>query len=134
MPEARLVHWSHAERSAFRTAFDDARIRHATSDWPEALPWFDLLEQVFRAVPIGVKGAFDYGLKSIAKAMHVTGLIETRWDDDSLDGLAAMVGIMCAAQRTESLRTSRLAQRIARYNEADCRVIAEILQYLRVNR
>jgi hypothetical protein len=134
LTEARLVHWSHAERSAFRGAFDDARARHAANDWPEALPWFDLLEQVFRAVPIGVKGAFDYSLKSIAKAMHAAALIETRWDDDSLDGLAAMVGIMRAAQRPQALPTSALVQRIAKYNETDCRVVAEILHYLRSNR
>ena len=85
-------------------------------------------------MPIGVKGAFDYGLKSIAKAMHAAGLIETRWDDDSLDGLAAMVGIMRAAQRSEPLPTSPLVQRIAKYNETDCRVVAEILRYLRANR
>lgn len=134
LTEARLVHWSHAERSAFRAVFDGARARHAPNDWPETLPWFDLLEQVFRAVPIGVRGAFDYGLKSIAKAMHAAALIETRWDDDSLDGLAAMVGIMRAAQRTEALPTSALMQRIAKYNGTDCRVVAEILQYLRANR
>lgn len=134
LTEARLVHWSHAERSAFRAVFDGARARHAANDWPEALSWFDLLEQVFRAEPIGVKGAFDYGLKSIAKAMHAAGLIETRWDDDSLDGLAAMVGIMRAAQRTEALPTSALVRRIAKYNETDCRVVAEILHYLRTKR
>jgi hypothetical protein len=134
LTEARLVHWSHAERSAFRVVFDAARARHSANDWPDALPWFDLLEQVFRAVPIGVKGAFDYGLKSIAKAMHAAGLIETRWDDNSLDGLAAMVGIMRAAQRTEALPTSALMQPIAKYNETDCRVVAEILHYLRANR
>lgn len=103
--EARLVHWSHAERSAFRAVFDGARARHAANDWPDALPWFDLLEHVFRAVPMGVKGAFDYGLKSIAKAIHAAGLIETRWDDNSLDGLAAMVGIM--RQRREPKRFPR---------------------------
>jgi predicted RecB family nuclease len=128
------MHWSHAERSAFRTVFDGARVHHAANDWPEALPWFDLLEQVFRTVPIGVKGAFDYGLKSVAKAMHAAGLIEARWDDDSLDGLAAMVGIMRAAHRTEALPASALMQRIAKYNETDCRVVAEILHYLRGNR
>jgi len=134
LTDARLVHWSHAERSAFRAVFDAARARHAANSWPETLPWFDLLEQVFRAAPIGVKGAFDYSLKSIAKAMHAAGLIETRWDDDSLDGLAAMVGIMRAAQRPEPLPTSALVQRIARYNETDCRVVAEILRWLRANR
>jgi hypothetical protein len=66
--------------------------------------------------------------------MHATGLIETRWDDDSLDGLAAMVGIMRAAQKAESLPMSALVQRIAKYNETDCRVVAEILHYLRANR
>ena len=98
---ALIANRSHAEQSAFRAVFDGARARHAANDWPEALPWFDLLEQVFRAVPIGVKGAFDYGLKSIAKAMHAAGLIGIRWN--TTDGLAAM-RIVRAAQDWKASR------------------------------
>lgn len=134
LTEARLVHWSHAERTAFRTVFDTVRARHAANNWPEALPWFDLLAEVVRAAPIGVKGAFDYRLKSVATAMHAAGLIDSCWDDDSLDGLTAMIGIMRAAQRAEPLPASALVQRIAKYNETDCRVTAEILHYLRSKR
>jgi len=44
---------------------------------PEVLPWFDLLEQVFRAVPIGVKGAFDYGLKALPTSALVRRMRST---------------------------------------------------------
>ncbi len=56
-----------------------------------------------------VRGAFDFGLKSIAKAMHAAGLIETTWGDGPTDGLGAMVGAWwCDA---EAARVGRLDAR-----------------------
>ena len=45
-----------------------------------------------REEPVVVRGAFGFGLKAIAKAMHGHGLIDTLWDDGPADGLGAMVG------------------------------------------
>ncbi|MBI2755371.1 MAG: hypothetical protein HYX52_01550 [Chloroflexi bacterium] len=60
---------------------------------PETLlPWFDLLTQMVRAEPVAVRGAFNFGLKSIVKGMHAAGLIETTWTDGPTDGLGAMIG------------------------------------------
>ena len=134
LARARICHWSGAERIAFDTAYDSARARHPGNAWPESLQWFDILELVFRRTPLGVSGAFDYGLKSIAKAMHRAGLIVTTWEDNSLDGLAAMVGILRAAKNNERLSKHPLVARIARYNEVDCRVMMEALSWLRASR
>src|SRR5207247_2864285 len=73
--EARLVHWSPAEQSNFERAYDNARSRHPDREWPP-LPWFDLLD-VVQPEPMVVRGAFSFGLKSIARAMKANGLIET---------------------------------------------------------
>ena len=84
-----------------------------------------------------MRGALAFGLKEVAKAMHANGLIETLWGDGPVDGLGAMVGAWWCAE--ESRRTgvpmSRidLMQDIVCYNEVDCKVMMEIVRYLREN-
>ena len=135
--DVRLVHWSLAEESNFERAYESARSRHPDRSWPP-LAWYDLLGRVFRAQPIVVKGAFSFGLKSIARAMRAHGLIETQWGEGLADGAGAMAGAWAAAAdsraRGRSLTESPVMQEIARYNEVDCRVMAEILDYLRRER
>ncbi len=69
--------------------------------------------------------------------MHSYGIIETNWEDSSLDGLGAMVGAWrCAteaAKTTVPLAEIDLMQDIRRYNEVDCKVMMEIVTYLRQN-
>ena len=88
--------------------------------------------------PVTVRGAFGFGLKAIAKALHEHGLIETVWGDGPTDGLGAMVGAWWAddeARRLDvSMRALDLMQEIEAYNEVDCRVMQEVLDYLRRHR
>lgn len=85
---------------------------------------------MIRAEPVAVTGAFNFGLKSIAKAMHAAGFISTTWGDGPTDGLRAMVAAWAAASATTAngmlLSTNPLVVEIARYNEVDCRVMWEI--------
>jgi hypothetical protein len=135
--EARIFHWSAAEPVNLETAYNAARTRHPEAGWRNDLSWFDLLERVFRAEPVAVTGAFNFGLKAIANAMHAAGMITTTWPDGT-EGLSAMVGIWSAARESAAtktpLSTHPLMNAIARYNEVDCRVMAEILGWLRRNR
>ena len=135
--DVQLVHWSPAEESNFEKAYESARSRHPERDWP-ALAWYDLLGRVFRAEPVVVKGAFSFGLKAIARAMRAHGLIDTVWGEGLADGAGAMAGAWAAAAdaraRGRGLGDSPVMREIARYNEVDCRVMAEILDYLRRER
>ncbi|TMG51304.1 MAG: hypothetical protein E6H91_03490 [Chloroflexi bacterium] len=132
--DVRLVHWSLAEESNFERAYESARSRHPDREWPP-LQWYDLLGRVFRAEPVVVKGAFSFGLKAIARALHAHGFIATEWADGLADGAGAMAGAWSAAAesraRGRSLRESPVMREIAAYNEVDCRVMAEILDHLR---
>jgi hypothetical protein len=134
---ARLFHWSPAETSNLTDAYNAAYVRHGQPPWPK-LPWFDLLNRVVKEQPITVRGAFGFGLKAIAKAMHTHGLIGTLWGDGPADGLGAMVGAWWCHR--EALRCGGsmpeidLMREIVEYNEADCRVMAEVLEFLRRNR
>lgn len=140
LADARLYHWSPAETSTLDTAYNAARSRHPDEGWPDPdeLPWFDLLARLARAEPLTITGAFGFGLKPIAKAMAAQGLIVTTWGDGPTDGLGAMVGAWwCdreARQSRVSMRDLPLMAEIAAYNEVDCRVMAEVLSWLRTNR
>jgi hypothetical protein len=134
LADTRLIHWSIAEQSNFEKAYDNARNRHPERDWP-ALPWFDLLNEVVRVEPLVVRGAFSFSLKSIARAMRANGVIATDWGEGLADGAGAMAGAWNAAVEATragvALGQTATMLEIARYNEVDCRVMAEILEHLR---
>jgi predicted RecB family nuclease len=134
--DPRLFHWSHAEKTAFETAYNSAKERHGRNDWPSP-KWFDFLKRVMHVEPVVIRGAMGFGLKAVAKAMHAHHHIDTLWDDGPADGLGAMVGAWWSAaeakKRGAALAIIDLMQEIVRYNEVDCRVMMEIVRYLRQN-
>ena len=68
-----VFHWSHAEASTLETAFNSAVNRHPEKTW--ASPhWYDLLNRVVKKEPVVVRGALNFGLKSVARALHSHGL------------------------------------------------------------
>ena len=126
----RIFHWADAERAWY----ESARERHPDEGWRD-LNLFDLLKRVFRVQPVFVCGAHDLGLKTVAKALHARGLIETSWGDSKVDGQGAMVGAWrCdeeARRKGIRLADTELMSEIEEYNEVDCWVMQEILYYLR---
>jgi len=138
LDQTRICHWSAAEPVNLESAYNAARVRHQDAGWPAQLPWFDVLERVIRAEPVAGTGAFNFGLKSIAMAMHNAGLISTTWGDGPTDGLGAMVATWSAAREASAQNTPLsqhpLMMEVARYNEVDCRVMSEIISWLRTNR
>ncbi len=129
-----VIHWSNAEASFLGNAYNSAQERQPEQSWPE-IPWFDFLSEVVKKEPIVIKGCLAFGLKAIAKTMHGHGLISTSWKDGSTDGLGAMVGAWWCHHEALRLGCSMtdldLMQEIADYNEVDCRVMWEIVRYLR---
>ncbi len=133
-PEPWVFHWSGAEASTLETAYNSAANRHADRSWPRPR-WFDFLGRVIRAEPVVVRGALGFGLKSMAQAMHAEGLIETSWPEGIPDGLSAAVGAWRSQEDAAALGVplaeAPLMQDIAAYNEVDCKVVMEIVRYLR---
>ena len=129
-----VIHWSPAEVSNFETAYNSARERHKKPDWPSPR-WFDFLRRVIHEEPVVVRGALAFGLKAVAKAMHGHGLIDTIWGDGPTDGLGAMVGAWWCQEEAKRLGVPMgqidLIQETLRYNEVDCKVMMEIVRYLR---
>ena len=134
--EPLLVHWSNAEPAHWNAAFErHAYQRSGVEEWIEP-NWFDLLK-VFQKEPIVIKGCFGFSLKQIARKMYEYGWIETTWDDENpcADGMTAMVhayyGYKESQARGASIRSIPAIKDIIDYNEVDCKVVAEIISYLR---
>ena len=94
-----------------------------------------MLRNVVQAEPVVIRGSMGFGLKSVARALHALGHIATDWGEGLADGTGAMAGAWLAgaeARRTGGTLTNvALMREIDRYNEIDCRVMAEVLEYLR---
>jgi predicted RecB family nuclease len=132
--DARLFHWSAAETVFMEGAYNSARARHPERGWP-LLGWYDLLERIVHSAPVVVRGARSFGLKAVARAMKSHGLIETEWGEGLADGTGAMAGAWAAADLAAKdggeLGAVELMREVSRYNEIDCRVMAEVLDHLR---
>ena len=136
-PNPRVIHWSRAEVAVLEGNHNSARTRHAeNADWPE-LSWFDFLTRVMQEEPVVINGALAFGLKTVANAMYGQNMICTNWSDSPVDGLGAMVGAWrcdeAARQQGVPMTELPLMAEIARYNEIDCKVMMEIVHYLRAN-
>jgi hypothetical protein len=128
-------HWSPAEESMLDSSWASARSRHPHLQWPQ-VPWYDFLNRVVKKEPFVVKGASGFGLKAIGKALHAHGLIATSWTDGPTDGMGAMVLAWQAERLAKNKPGARLLDvpamaEVVTYNEVDCRVMAEVIQFVR---
>jgi putative phage-type endonuclease len=124
-----IYHWSNAERTIYNKANKKYNVDGRLNPH-----WYDLCK-FFKNEPIVIKGAFNFGLKSITTAMNKLGLLSTSYATDGiLDGLNAMVkAIECSAEAVRlgvSMKTMPVVQRIMEYNEIDCKVMMDILEYV----
>ena len=141
----RFFHWGHAETSMLRNA--SRRHQNAFDGMLNQPEWIDMLT-VFRGEPITVKGAKKFGLKEIASNMQRLGLIQTKWEEDGPGGgLAAMQDSIQYYNLKNSYDTLPNSQKhevehqltlfvgkfanVVDYNEIDCKVVWEIVDYLR---
>jgi hypothetical protein len=120
-----FIHWYNAEPIMYNKA---AKI-------------FDLKEKIFLDLykifidePIVIKGAKSFKLKEIAKAMYNNKLIETSWDENNKcdNGLNAMFLANEIYEKKDNVELTDMPD-IVNYNEVDCKVLYEIITYLRKN-
>ena len=125
-PESQpsLYHWSPAEPVIYQ---------QLTKKWRQILPvlsFVDLLH-VFQSEPIVVKGAFGYNLKEISRALHHHNYISTLWNDNVIDGKDAMIRAWCCYQPQNIHEKKDVLGHIEYYNYVDCKVMEEIITFLR---
>lgn len=126
LPNGRFWHWSFAEPSQYNKLIE----KHSTLELP-VIVFCDMLE-IFRKTPIGVEGAMDYSLKSIAKALHKQRKIQKVWKASSLTD-HVMMRMYQIYHTPNKVQQKKLINEMLEYNKIDCTTMYEILTYLRNN-
>ena len=121
-----LWHWGAAENYLYRNAMN----KHADllSKVNLLTEWCDMLK-LFKEEPIITRGMLNFSLKSVVNAFYNNCFIETSYTTDVCNGLDAMV-ISYEYYENNKVKSS-IMKDIEKYNEIDCKVILEILTYLR---
>jgi len=126
--------WNAGERRQFNIACEKGNKKlkdHISDDW-QVDDWADLCK-VFQSEPIVLKDCYKFGLKPIAKAMKKHKMISACIESECNSGMAAMVNAWNCYKSSDSPTTSDAMKDIAKYNEFDCKVLWEIVSYLRAN-
>ena len=121
-----LYHWGNIEKSTHSKLLWKYNIKI------DKFQWCDLLK-LFKAEMIIVRGMLNFSIKSVAKSFYENGFINTTYDDNELmNGLDAM--ILAMKYYYEPNRSSSfIIQDIKKYNEIDCKILWEVITYLRNN-
>ena len=122
-----VYHWGNAENYMLRKACTDHKIEIG------GLVLVDLCDAFRRAFAV-VSDTFGYGIKQIGKTLHKAGKISTVWLDN-IDGGGAMVAAWKAHEiciRDDCIFTDiGFIKDMVKYNYIDCKVMQEIISYLR---
>ena len=123
-----FIHWTNAEKN-FYNQFLNKHKNYSNKINNN----FDLYK-IFVNNNIIIKGALNFSLKTIAKAMYNNNMITTKWDDlECSNGLDAMMQAYHLYKTNTDISTSNIMNNIIKYNMIDCKVMWEILLYLRNN-
>lgn len=125
--EPRFIHWTKAEPSNYNKYIDKFKLPN--------MNFIDLYD-VFVKEPITIKGALNFSLKEISKAMYNLKLIQTTWQTDisCMNGLDTLYWSLIIYKTGRRIRkTNKYLNDIIKYNEIDCKVLYEIITYLRNN-
>jgi len=113
-------HWSQAEPNTFKAGVIKYKF-NKTPNFQDLLP-------LFRDNRIVFKNQFNFGLKEVSKCALEQGFIKTKWNDSIYDGLSAITMVLKTVNTKDFKNTMR---EVSIYNEVDCKVMWELLGFLR---
>ena len=96
----------------------------------DSLNFIDMCK-VFKEEKIVLKNCFNYGLKSIAKNMYEYGMIKTHLESECSNGMMAMIKAWNCYNSCKNAPEHPVMKDIEKYNEFDCKVLWDILTYIR---
>jgi hypothetical protein len=127
--DIQFIHWSNAEINFYNRFLN----KHPNKNIPLFNNSFDLYK-LFVSNNIVVKGALNFSLKSIANSMYKHKMISTIWNTKECNnGLQAMMMAYNIYNTETNIINNKKMKEIAKYNMIDCKVMWEILSYLRIN-
>jgi hypothetical protein len=129
----RFFHWSAAETS-FLESFNNKN-NYILGSFLSQIDFADLYK-LFITEPICISGCTTFKLKDISKALYNLGLIKSTWKNiDVANGLTAMLDgclyYKSIENNTKDEKMNQMFQNIIMYNEVDCKVMGEIVDWMR---
>jgi predicted RecB family nuclease len=120
-----LYHWSQFEPNILSKLCTKYNIILPVMNWADIL-------KIFHEEPIIIKGALNFSLKTVGKALNNMGLIKDFWIENSnvKNGLDAMFQAYQLYQNTKDINENEIMKEIIKYNEIDCSIMWEILNVL----
>ena len=137
--DARIIYW-HAEQSFWKRAcekqfeiniLNSEKRENILCNW-HVTNWFDLCS-FFRHNAISIKGCFGFGLKRVSEQMRNHGMINTYLESECKNGMMAMIKAWRCYNTSSDPVNAPIMKDITKYNEFDCKVLWDILTYLRKN-
>lgn len=94
--------------------------------------WCDL-HKIILNEPFVIKGAYNFTLKEISKALYSYGHIETLWKNvgSCTNGISAMTVAFYCYNNNKDVTQNVKMKEVIKYNECDVKVMYEILEYFR---
>lgn len=120
-----IYHWSKAEPIVLNKFW----IHHQLPNQMTNLNFVDILD-IFQNEPIIIKDTFSFSLKEISKSLYNLGMIETIWKESKiLNGKNAL--FYAWNYYNSSIKDETIMEQIIEYNYVDCKVMQEIMNFLR---
>lgn len=120
--KCRFFHWGHVEHTILNNVINLHSLQWNLTD----IVFVDMLKALVNA-RFAVKGALNFKLKEVARALYSNGYITVTWkkDDHVIDGISAMSASInyykkCIGTLDETIQ----------YNKTDCEVLFEIVKFL----
>jgi hypothetical protein len=124
LENVNICHWSSFEPTVLNNLCSKYNIIYPN------FKWFNIIK-LFHEEPIFIKGALNFSLKSIGKAMYNHKLIDIIWDDsDCTNGLEAMIQAYNIYNNSENIYNNPKIITIRNYNYIDCKIMWKILNSL----
>ena len=93
------------------------------------LNFVDILD-IFQDEPIIIKDTFSFGLKEISKSLYNLGMIETIWKESKIcNGKDAL--FYAWNYYHSNIKDENIMEQIIEYNYVDCKVMEEIMKFIR---
>ena len=131
------VYYWHAEESFWARSCAD-QFDYQPEDKREQILSWSLgtskdLRKLFVKEPIVIKGCFGFGLKQIGRSLKDLGLIDTPLESECSNGRTAMVQAWRCYKNFQRPWNCGAMMDVIQYNEYDCRLLCDVLNYLRQN-
>jgi hypothetical protein len=125
---SKLFYWA-ADEIMWKQALKRHNI---TNDYTIKQNWCNMAN-IFTNNSIAIKGSYSYKLKELASAMKLHGMIQTDLNADCSNGGMAMIRAWQCYSKYQIPASAPIMQDIVRYNHYDCKVMYDMLSYLRTN-